>query len=76
MAKKKDGYMFRAVVAWIILNIILLGTLGVVVWIVGGYQVWFIQLPLVVAIIGSEWAIMVETIGPVIRDWIRQEQDP
>lgn len=72
---KKPGYMWRAVIAWFIFNVILLGTLSIVVWLLGGYDpVWYIQLPMILAVIVSEWVIMIETIAPVIRDWIKQEE--
>ncbi len=73
---KKPGYMFRAVVAWCIFNLILFATLGAVVWIMQGYlNAWFVQIPLLVGIIVSEWIIMSETIAPVVKDWITQEQE-
>lgn len=65
------GYMSRAIIAWFIFNAILIGTLAIVVWLLGGYQpVWFIQLPMIVAVISAEWVIMIETIAPVIKRWI------
>lgn len=72
---KKPGYMWRAIVAWFIFNAILIGTLAVVVWLLGGYNpVWYIQLPMIVAVIASEWVIMAETIAPVIKEWIEQKE--
>lgn len=71
---KKPGYMFRAVIAWTIFNAILFVTLGAVVWIMQGYMnAWFVQVPLLLGIIVSEWIIMGETIAPIIKDWIKQE---
>lgn len=71
---KKPGYMFRAVIAWCIFNAILFVTLGAVVWIMQGYMnAWFVQVPLLLGIIVSEWIIMGETIAPIIKDWIKQE---
>lgn len=72
---KKPGYMGRAVVAWFILNGILLATLAAVAWVLGPYlQAWYITAPLVVGVIVSEWVIMAETVAPVIREWVRQEE--
>jgi hypothetical protein len=73
---KKPGYMMRAVVAWIILNTILLVVLLAVVWLVGSDNVtnWYIAVPLLIGIIVSEWIIMAETVAPVIFDWIKQEE--
>lgn len=73
--KKKPGYMFRAVVAWCIFNAILFATLAAVVWLLQGYlNVWFVQLPLLIGVIVSEWIIMAETIAPVVKEWITQEE--
>lgn len=63
----------RAIVAWLIFNSILLGTLAATGWLLSGsLSNWYVQLPLAVAIIVTEWVISVETIVPVIRDWIRE----
>lgn len=71
---KKPGYMQRAVIAWAILNAIALGTLFIIVWIVGDYLAqWYVMIPLLIGIIVSEWIIMAETIAPIIKDWITQE---
>lgn len=73
--KKKPGYMLRAVIAWCIFNAILIATLVAVMFIMGGYRnIWFIQLPLIIAVIVSEWIIMAETIAPIIKEWIVQEE--
>jgi len=72
---KKPGYMFRAVVAWFIFNAILLATLAAVVYILGPYMnVWYVQIPLLIGVIISEWIIMAETIAPVVKEWIKQEE--
>ncbi|MBU2051488.1 MAG: hypothetical protein KKH61_21265 [Gammaproteobacteria bacterium] len=70
----KPGYMFRAVVAWCIFNAILLVTLGAIVYILGDFTAWFVQIPLIIGVIVSEWIIMGETIAPIIKDWIKQEE--
>jgi hypothetical protein len=63
--------LLRAVIAWLIFNTILLGTLGATGWVLSGsLQNWWVQLPLAIAIVVTEWVISVETIVPVIRDWI------
>ena len=73
--QKKPGYMFRAVIAWFIFNIILLATLAAVVYILGPHMnVWYVQIPLLIGVIVSEWIIMGETIAPVIKEWIKQEE--
>lgn len=72
---KKPGYMGRAVIAWLIFNGILLFTLAAVVYIVDDYlQQWFVVLPLIIGVVVSEWIIMGETIAPVIKEWITQEE--
>lgn len=71
---KKPGYMFRAVVAWMIFQGILLATLAAIVYILGAsVGVWFVEIPLIIGVIASEWIIMGETIAPIIKDWIKQE---
>lgn len=72
---KKPGYMGRACIAWIILNAVLLATLAAIVYVVGAYlDRWYVMIPLLVAIVASEWIIMAETIAPIIADWIKQEE--
>lgn len=72
---KRPGYMFRAVVAWCIFNSILFVTLGAIVYLVGNYlDRWFVMIPMMMAVVGSEWIIMSETIAPVIKDWVKQEE--
>ena len=78
---KKPGYMTRAVVAWLILNGIMIFTLEVVVWIIPREFLghWFVMIPLLVGIVVSEWIIMAEPVAPIIKDWIKQEmqvEDP
>ena len=71
----KPGYMRRAVIAWCILNGILIATLALVVYVVTPWmERWFVMIPLLVAVIVSEAVIMAETIGPIIRDWIKQDE--
>ena len=73
--EKKPGYMFRAVVAWVIFNSILLATLAAIVFVLGDYRGgWFVQVPLIIGVIVSEWIILGETIAPIIKDWIKQER--
>ena len=74
MFVKKKGFMFRACIAWAIYNSILLLTLAAVVYLVLPYmREWYVMLPLLVAVVASEWIIMSETVAPVIQDWIKQE---
>lgn len=71
---KKPGFMLRAVIAWMIYNSILILTLAAVVYLVLPYmREWYVMLPLLVAVVASEWIIMSETVAPVIQDWIKQE---
>lgn len=72
---KRPGYMFRACVAWVILNSVLLFTLAALVYILQPYLgSWFVMVPIIVAVVVSEWVIMGETIAPIISDWIKQEE--
>lgn len=75
MAKyeKRPGFMFRACIAWVILNAILLFTLAALVFVLGdNVDRWYAMIPLVLAVVVSEWIIMAETIAPIIKDWIQQ----
>lgn len=72
---KKPGYMFRACIAWVILNAVLLFTLAALIYILKGYlSVWYVMIPIIVAVVVSEWVIMAETIAPIVKDWIKQEE--
>ncbi len=71
----KPGYMRRAVLAWCILNGILIATLALIVYVIEPWMAqWYVMVPLLVAVVVSEWVIMVQTVGPIIRDWIKQEE--
>lgn len=71
----KPGYMWRACVAWVVLNTILVATLAVTVWLVQPWMAaWFVSLPILVGIVASEWAITNETIAPIVSDWIKQAE--
>lgn len=72
---KKPGYMFRACVAWVILNAVLLFTLTALVYILSGYiSTWYVMIPIIVSVVVSEGVIMGQTIAPIIGDWIKQEE--
>lgn len=72
---RKPGYMKRAVIAWCILNGILLFTLAAFVFILGDYMDrWYVMIPMLIGVVISEWIIMGETIAPIIKDWIKQEE--
>lgn len=71
---KKPGYMLRAVIAWCIFNAILLATLGAIVYVLGDVRTWYVQVPLIIGVIVSEWIILGETVAPIIKDWIKQEE--
>lgn len=72
---KKPGYMLRAVVAWSIFNAILFVTLGILVYLLTPFlDRWFVVIPILVGVIVSEWMIMVETIAPIVKEWIAQEE--
>ena len=72
---RRPGYMGRAVLAWMIFNTILFVTLGALVYLAGAYlDRWFVMIPMMVAVVLSEWIIMAETIAPIIKDWIKQEE--
>lgn len=72
---KKPGYMRRACVAWVILNAVLFATLAALVFILGPYvNQWFVMVPIIIAVVASQWIIMGETIAPIIKEWIKQEE--
>ena len=72
---KKPGYMLRACVGWVILNLVLLFTLAATVYIVQGYlDRWYVIGTLLIIVMVSEIGIMNETIAPILTDWIKQEE--
>ncbi len=72
---KKPGYMGRAVTAFVLLNAIMLGFAAALVWVAGEWaDRWFVMIPIVLGMIIAEAIIMGETIAPIIKDWINQEE--
>lgn len=72
---KKPGYMQRACVAWVVLNLSMFIVLGFTVWLLSAYMnAWYVILPLVVSLVITEWIITGETIAPIVREWIKQEE--
>lgn len=73
---KRPGYMLRACVAWVILNFVVIVTLGALVFVLPKDQLsqWYVMIPLLVAVVISQWIIMGETIAPIIKEWIKQEE--
>lgn len=71
----KEGVMKRATIAWVVMNIIMGITLAFAVYILNPWmENWYIALPLLVGVIVSELIITSETIAPILRGWIKQEQ--
>jgi hypothetical protein len=73
---KRPGYMLRACVAWVILNAVLIFTLSALVFVLPRDQLaqWYVMIPIIVAVVASQWIIMGETIAPIIKEWIKQEE--
>ena len=73
---KRPGYMFRACIAWVILNAVLIFTLAALVFVLPRDQLsqWYVMIPVIVAVVVSQWIIMSETIAPIIKEWIKQEE--
>lgn len=72
---KRPGYMRRACLAWVVLNSVLIFTLAAIVFVLGPYtDRWYVTVPLIVGVVISEWIIMAETIAPIVKDWIKQEE--
>jgi len=72
---KKPGVFKRATIAWFMLNAVLVITLAVTVYMVSPWMdSGYVVVPLLIAFIGAEWWIMAETLAPIVRDWIRQEE--
>lgn len=73
---KRPGYMLRACVAWVILNAVLIFTLAALVFVLPRDQLsqWYVMIPLIIAVVVSQWIIMAETIAPIIKEWIKQEE--
>lgn len=67
--------MQRACVAWVVLNLSMFIVLGFTVWLLSAYMnAWYVILPLVVSLVITEWIITGETIAPIVREWIKQEE--
>jgi len=68
--------MLRACIAWVILNAVLIFTLAALVFVLPRDQLsqWYVMIPVIVAVVVSQWIIMGETIAPIIKEWIRQEE--
>lgn len=74
--RMKPGYMKRAVAAWCILNATMILMLIFIVWLVGPWlDRWYTMVPLLIGVIITEMVIMSETVAPIMRDWIRQEEE-
>lgn len=75
-AMKRPGYMLRACVAWIILNAVLIFTLSALVFVLPREELsqWYVMIPIIIAVVVSQWIIMAETIAPIIKEWIKQEE--
>jgi len=73
---KRPGYMLRACIAWVILNTVLIFTLAALVFVLPRDQLsqWYVMIPIIVAVVVSQWIIMGETIAPIIKEWIKQEE--
>lgn len=77
---KKPGYMGRACIVWLILNIIMAITIIAMMWFLSTYtpdilKQWLVMAFVVGAAVVSEWVIMWQTIAPVCLEWITQEED-
>lgn len=71
----KPGIMGRAVTAWFVLNLIMVVTLAIIVYLVNPWMNnWYIALPLMVACVITEWIITTDTIAPFVRKWIAGEE--
>lgn len=73
---KRPGYMLRAIAAWFIFNGILVATLAATTYFLDQeiVRTWYVGGALALGIVVSEWIIMAETIAPVIKEWIKQEE--
>jgi hypothetical protein len=72
---KKPGFMGRAIVAWVVLNVAMFVTLGVSVYFLGPFlNAWYVILPILLVTIVSEVMITGDTVYPVVRQWIDQEE--
>lgn len=72
---KRPGMMWRATAAWLVLNVAMLATLAIIVYVVQPWmQNWYIALPILVSVVVTEWMITSETIAPIVREWIKGEE--
>lgn len=67
--------MKRATIAWFVLNLAMMLTLAVIVYVVRPWmENWYIALPILLSVVVTEWMITAETIAPIVRDWIKGEE--
>lgn len=72
---KKPGFMSRAIIAWIFLNVAMFLTLGIAVYFLNPYlDNWYVILPIMVTTIISELYITSDTVYPVVKEWINQKE--
>lgn len=73
--RNKPGLFYRAVAAFVLLNIATILTLLATWWLSGGMaSPWQIRGLLAVAVAVAEFSIVTTTIGPPLMDWIKSQE--
>jgi hypothetical protein len=73
--KAKPGVALRATAAFALLNLPLIGTVAFSYMLAGGSESeWWIRGILAVGVAVSELAIVINTIGPPLKDWIKSAE--
>ena len=71
---KKPGFGQRAFIAFFVLDAIAASIMLGLIWVLKDYMDrWYVVLPITVGFLISQLVILLETIWPVLRDWITQE---
>ncbi len=72
---EKPGTAIRATIAFLILNLPLIIAAYFTYWISGGAAAeWYVRGIVAVGVTVAEFAIVVNTIGPPMAEWIRSEE--
>lgn len=72
---QKPGAALRATFAFFLLNLPLVITVAAVYMLSGGMTAeWWVRGILAIMVAVAEAVIVVETVGPPLRDWIKSEE--
>jgi hypothetical protein len=72
---KKPGFGRRAFAAFLLLDAIAAAIMLALIWLLRPYmEYWYVILPITLGFLVSQFVILNETIWPVLKDWITQEE--